>query len=596
MLLRRALIAAVVTLDGVTSAFLSTSFGRRAPPRLLASSSLSSATNAKRTTSDELIPREILFGNPENTSPLLSPDGNHLAYLAPSPDGVMNVFIRSNFSSSDSADKRADRMITNEPKRAIRSLAWAYDSSTIFYMQDNDGDENFHLFAVDNATDSLSSGNKNGEFIPQARDLTPGKNVKAQNIFSNYRYPDEILVGTNQRNPKVFDMYRCYYKPGELILDTINPGDVIGWKVEDVSFEIRAATVRNEVDSSTTVRIRNRAGSINSDNNGDSEEGSKDTEWRDVFHFPYGEEGGLINFCPDGKTGYITSSLSRETTALLKVDLMTGETIEEIYCNDKANVGGITLQRDTKQLRAITYNYARTERVFYDDELKKDYEFLKSTAPDSETEISVASRSLDEMKWVVSYSSSSGPTSYVIYDKLKQTVTPLFVSNPKLLPYKFAPMEVVTIPARDGLELVGYLTRSVEKGGPPTPLILLVHGGPWARDYWGFNSRAQWFANRGYATLQVNFRGSTGYGKTFLHKGDKQWGVGDMQHDLTDAVEYAIREGIADKDKICSKLDSWCCLFYRFSLSNIYNTHNTLRSLWWELWWVRLPCGPHFHP
>ena len=109
----------------------------------------------------------------------------------------------------------------------------------------------------------------------------------------------------------------------------------------------------------------------------------------------------------------------------------------------------------------------------------------------------------------------------------------------------------VTIPARDGLELVGYLTRSVEKGGPPTPLILLVHGGPWARDYWGFNSRAQWFANRGYATLQVNFRGSTGYGKTFLHKGDKQWGVGDMQHDLSDAVEYAIREGIADKDKIC---------------------------------------------
>ena len=236
-------------------------------------------------------------------------------------------------------------------------------------------------------------------------------------------------------------MYRCYYKTGELILDTINPGDVIGWKVEDVSFEVRAATVRNTVDSSTTVRIRSSAASISNDGNENSgdEGGNKDTEWRDVFHFPYGEEGGVINFCPDGKTGYITSSLGRETTALLKVDMMTGETIEEIYCNDKANVGGVTLHKNTKELRAITYNYARTERVFYDDELEKDYEFLKSTAPDSETEIGVASRSLDEMKWVVSYSSSAGPTSYIIYDKLKQTVTPLFVSNPRLLPYKFAP-------------------------------------------------------------------------------------------------------------------------------------------------------------
>lgn len=271
-----------------------------------------------------------------------------------------------------------------------------------------------------------------------------------------------------------------------MILDTINPGDVIGWKVEDESFEIRAATVRNAADSSTTIRIRSSADLINDDK---TENKSNDTEWRDVFHYPYGEEGGLLSFCPDnGKTGYITSSLGRETTALLKVDMMTGQTIEEIYSNDKCNVGAVRLERDTKEVHAVTYNYARTERIFYDEELEKDYEFLKSTAPTSESEIGVASRSLDETKWVVSYSSSTGPTEYVIYDKTQQIVTPLFVSNPKLLPYKFAPMEVVNIPARDGLELVGYLTRAVEKGGPPTPLILLVHGGPWARDYYGFNS------------------------------------------------------------------------------------------------------------
>lgn len=236
---------------------------------------------------------------------------------------------------------------------------------------------------------------------------------------------------------------------------------------------------------------------------------------------------------------------------MLKVDLTTGDTLEEIYSNDKCNVGGITLEKDTKELRALTYNYARTERVFFDKELEEDHEYLKSKSPTPNAEISVSSRSLDESKWVVAYSRSDGPTEYVIYDKgtEERKVTPLFVSNPKLLPYKFAPMEDVRIPAHDGLELVGYLTRAVTEG--PSPLILLVHGGPWARDYWGFTSQAQWFANRGYATLQVNYRGSTGYGKTFLHKGDKQWGVGDMQHDLTSAVEWAIKEGVADKDNVC---------------------------------------------
>lgn len=491
---------------------------------------------AQRTTSEELIPREILFGNPENISPLLSPDGKYLAYLAPSDEfDVMNIFIRD--LSLSNPNKSQDRMITNEPKRAIRSVAWAYDNETIFYMNDNDGDENFHLFAVD----ALSDTDDKSTTFPEVRDLTPGDNVKAQNIFTNYRYPDQILVGTNERCSKCFDMYRVFYSTGEKILDTMNPGDVIGWKTEDESFEIRAATVRNAEDSSTTIRIRMSADLVK-----DSKE---DTDWKDVFHFPYGEEGGLVNFMPGGKVGYLTSSLDRETTALLKVDLQSGETLEEIYSNEKCNVGGVTLEKDTKELRALTYNYARTERVFYDKELENDYDFLKSKAPNTNIEIGVASRSLDESKWIVSYMQSNGPTHYLIYDKPTQKVTTLFVSNPKLLEYKFAPMEDVRIIAHDGLELVAYLTRAVTEG--TSPLILLVHGGPWARDYWGFRAQAQWFANRGYATLQVNYRGSTGYGKSFLHKGDKEWGVGNMQHDLTSAVKWAIDEGIADKDNIC---------------------------------------------
>jgi dipeptidyl aminopeptidase/acylaminoacyl peptidase len=366
-----------------------------------------------------------------------------------------------------------------------------------------------------------------------ARDLTPGKEVKASNMMTNKRFPDEVLVGTNERDASMFDMYRCNYQTGELTLDTENPGDVVGWGSEDFSFQIREAVVRNQEDSSTTVRVRD----------------DDKSEWRDLINFPYGEEGNLVDFCADdGKTCYMKSSLGRETTALVKVDLKTGETIEEIFALDKCNCGGVTIDDETKEIRAISFNYARTERKFFDKNLEEDYRVLESLAQDG-AEIMISSRTNDEKLWIVGFVRSDGPTEYFVYDQVEKTTSPLFVSKPDLLNYKLAPMEDVRIEARDGLELVGYLTRAKTEG--PTPLILLVHGGPWARDSWGFRAQAQWFANRGYATLQVNYRGSTGYGKTFLHKGDKQWGVGDMQHDLTDSVKWAIDQGIADKEKIC---------------------------------------------
>lgn len=471
------------------------------------------------TASDEqLIPRDVFFGNPKYASPQLSPDGNFLSFLAPSPENnVLNVFVKKTTEPLERA-----RMITNDESRGIRNAQWAKDSKTILYMQDFEGDENFHLWAinVEKADD-------------EARDLTPGENVKASSLMINKRFPHEIMIGTNARDEKCFDMYRCNYITGELTLDTENPGDVVGWGSEDFSFEIREAVVRNQKDSSTTVRVR---------------DSGKD-EWRDLITFPYGEEGGLVDFCADdGKTCYMKSSLGRETTALLKVDLKTGEMIEEIFAPDKCNCGGVTLDDETKEIRAVTYNYARTERKFWDKELEEDYKVLESMAPEG-AEVVCLSRTEDEKVWIIGFVRSDGPTEYCVYDQVKKSTQPLFVSKPELLDYKLALMDDVRIPTRDGLELVGYLTRS--KTDQATPLILLVHGGPWARDRWGFNAQAQWFANRGYATLQVNYRGSTGYGKTFLHKGDKQWGVGDMQHDLTDSVHWAIEQGIAEKDKVC---------------------------------------------
>jgi len=419
--------------------------------------------------------------------------------------------------TSDPNNEKAYK-VTNDTSRGIRSFRWAPDSETILYLQDFEGDENFHLWAVD----GTSSGN-------EARDLTPGENVKASNLITNKRYKDELLVGTNERDPTCFDMYRIKYKSGERVLDTKNPGDVLGWGSEDESFEIREALIKNQQDSSNTVRVL------------------QEGEWKDLMTFPYGENGNLVDFSKDGKTCWMTSSLDRETTALLKVCLETGEVLDTVANNEKCDIGGIIVDDDTKEVKAISYNYARTERVFFDKELEKDYEVLKSLGPEN-AEVGVASKTEDESLWVVAYTRSDGPTEYRIYDQGQKTTQPLFVSKPDLLDYTFAPMEDVRIQTRDELELVAYLTRAdTEK---KTPLVLLVHGGPWARDYWGFNAQAQWFANRGYATLQVNFRASTGYGKSFLHKGDGEWG-GTMQNDLSDSVQWAIDQGIADKDNIC---------------------------------------------
>jgi len=465
------------------------------------------------TTSEEIIPRDILFGNPEYASPSISPDGKLLAYIRPT-DGVLNVHVRT-------VGKNDDRVVTSDRYRGIRQYFWAEDSTTLLYLQDDGGDENFHLFAIDAQTSGAT-----------ARDLTPYPGAKAQNVVTNKRFPDTLLVAVNNRDPAKFDMYRCHLPTGELTLDTENPGDVLGWGTEDETFEVREAIAMNPADSSKAVRVRDSATS----------------EWRELITFPYGEDGQMVEFSKDAKSAFVLSSLGRETTSLVRLDVATGEVIEEIASSDQCDIGGLQIDEDTKEVQVVAYNYARLERQFFDKELEADFAKLSAAAPDG-CEVSVVSRSRDQATWVASFRRDDGPTEFVTYARASGMVSPLFVSSPALLEYQFAKMEDVRITARDGLELVAYLTRAdTEK---PTPLVLLVHGGPWARDSWGYNAAAQWFANRGYATLQVNYRGSSGYSKTFLHKGDKQWGIGTMQHDLSDAVKWAVDNGVALEDKVC---------------------------------------------
>jgi dipeptidyl aminopeptidase/acylaminoacyl peptidase len=475
---------------------------------------LAVSPQAALTTDERVVPREVLFGNPEYASPMLSPDGKLLAYLRPDENNVLNVWCRT-IGQTD------DRVVTADKSRGIRQAFWAEDSKTLLYMQDDAGDENFHLFAIDATSPSAV-----------ARDLTPYKGAKAQNVITNKRFPDQILVAINNREPTCFDMYRCSLATGELTLDTQNPGDILGWGTEDESFEVREAVSMNPADSSTVVRVRDSASA----------------EWRELVVFPYGEEGNMVSFSQDAKSCLVLSTLGRETTALVRLDAQTGKLIEEIASNDKCNCGGVLLDDDTKEVRAVSFNYARTERSFFDAELEKDFKKLEAAGA-KDSEVTISSRTRDDQTWVVMYRRDDGPSEYVLYDRTSGKSEPLFVSQPSLLEYEFAHMEDVRIPARDGLELVAYLTRA--QTDKPTPMVLLVHGGPWARDFWGFNPAAQWLANRGYAVLQVNYRGSSGYGKSFLHKGDKGWGIGPMQHDLTDAVAWAVKEGIALEDKVC---------------------------------------------
>lgn len=458
-----------------------------------------------------LIPREVLFGNPVKASPRISPDGARLAYLAPSDKGVLNVWVRT-IGQAD------DAQVTNDTQRGIRIHFWAEDGKRLFYLQDIGGDENWHVYAVDLAT-------------KQVRDLTPFQGVRASNIMLDKNFPEQMLVGLNLRDRRVFDMYRVDLASGAIVLDTLNPGDVLGW-ITDPGFQIRACQGQNPRDASTVVRVRD----------------SKDAPWRDLAVLPFGENGGAVDFAADGKSLFFITSMGADTTRLVRIDAASGKELETIARDPKVDLGGAFVHPDTKVVQAVSFNYLRNEWRVLDPSIKEDFAAL---ARIGRGEFYVSGRDRADKTWLVTYQVDDGPVAWYAYDRSARKAELLFLNQPDLAKHKLAKMEPVVIKARDGFRLVSYLTLPVGSKGKNLPLVLNVHGGPWGRDGWGYDPEAQWLANRGYACLQVNFRGSTGFGKKFLHAGDMQWGVGSMQHDLTDAVKWAVAKGIADPKKIC---------------------------------------------
>ena len=465
------------------------------------------------TSSPTLIPREVLFGNPEKAQPRLSPDGERLAYLAP-VDGVLNVWVGPTGSPVGGEDYRP---VTQDRLRGIRIYFWAEDNQHIVYLQDVGGNEDWRIHATDPETQ-------------ETRDLTPFEEVQAQLLAKNKRFPDTLLVGLNREDPQVHDVYRLSVSSGDLELVAKNPGNVASW-VADRDFRVRgAAAATPEGGFDLLFRETEEAG------------------WRTLVS--WGPEDALnsgpVGFSGDGKRMYLLDSRDTNAAQLVTLELESGA-LEGLAGDERYDVGDVLVDPDTHEVQAVAVERARTDWTVLDESIRADFETIQNL---DRGDFAVTSRDRADESWLVAFTADDRGAYYYSYDRAKREGVHLFDAQPELSGYTLALMKPVSFTARDGLEIEGYLT--LPPGGSSTdelPMVLDVHGGPWARDGWGYNPEAQWLANRGYACLQVNYRGSTGYGKQFLNAENKQWGAA-MHDDLVDAVNWAVGEVIADPERV----------------------------------------------
>jgi dipeptidyl aminopeptidase/acylaminoacyl peptidase len=471
-----------------------------------------------------LIPRSVLYGNPERTQPRISPDGGSLAWIAPK-DGVLNVWVAPILASAgpdtgvDGAgvDWAAARVITADTDRGIRTFSWARDGRHLMYIQDAGGDENWRLYDV--AVDSL-----------ERRDLTPFEKIHATIIGTSKRRPTEVLVGINADNPQLHDVYRLDLVTGALVKEIENPG-YAGW-LADEDLVVRCA-IAPLPDGSFDVLVRDAD--------------SADAEWRTLLTIPAEDaiSTDVVSFSGDGRSVLMTSAAGSDTARLTKVDLASGA--ETVLASDpEADIAGVLLHPDTRDPQIVMILKDRMEYLVLDPSVADDLRAVQKLHPGDP---SFAGRDDADATWLIAYNVDAGSVAYYMYDKKTRTGRPLFVARPELADYTLAAMEPFSYAARDGLVIHGYLTFPPGADRSSLPAVLNVHGGPQVRDAWGYNPEAQWFANRGYLCVQVNYRGSTGYGKSFVAAGDREWG-GKMHDDLIDAVSYIVGQGWADPDRV----------------------------------------------
>jgi len=462
----------------------------------------------------ELIAREVLFGNPDKAGVQLSPDGTKVSYLAPL-DGVLNVWV------GPSDNVQAAKPVTRDTGRGIRNYFWAYTSGHVIFLQDKGGDENWRAYSVD-----LADGT--------TQDLTPLEGVRATIQAVSHKFPNQVLIGLNDRDARLHDIYRVNISTGQRELVQQNDG-FIGFLTDD-DFQVRFA-----------MRMTPQGGSQILLPDGDEWQEFASIEMEDML------TTSPIGFDKSGDVLFLTDSRGRDTAALNTLDLKTGE-LKTLAEDARSDIAGTLRHPTEKHIQAAQFNYERKQWQILDESIAGDIEYLRGVA---DGEVGIASRTLDDEHWIVAYVDDNGPVRYYKYDRPAKQAHFLFTHRQDLEGLPLAEMHPVVIKSRDDLNLVSYFTLPVGtdddgdlRPDQPLPMVLFVHGGPWGRDQWGYNSYHQWMANRGYAVLSVNFRASTGFGKNFINAGNREW-AGRAHDDLLDAVDWAVEEKIADPDRVC---------------------------------------------
>ncbi|RIV83187.1 S9 family peptidase [Aurantiacibacter xanthus] len=462
-----------------------------------------------------LIPRDHIFGNPTRSGGKISPDGQWVSWMAPH-EGVMNVWM------APASDPENPRRMTSAAERPIPAYFWAPDSTSLLYIQDKGGDENFLLYQV-----NVESG--------EERCLTPFENTRAQIVGASDTIKDTILVGINNRDPRFHDVHKLNLKTGELELVYENNA-YVGFESDD-SLTLRWAIQQNAAGGNDMFEIV---------------DGVVSEAPRESIGMDDALTTSTAGYTTDGSILYWIDSRGRDTAALYAEDTATGERTL-IAEHDKADIGGTMRDTRTGVVQAWSATYLRTEHHAIDPAIGKALAWLRERL---DGDFGIQSRTDDDRKWLVWNDPLTAPIRAYLYDRDAETLTEFYNTRPELEGAPLQPMHALEITSRDGLTLPSFLTLPPACDGDgdgipsePVPMVLLVHGGPWARDGYGYNRTHQWLANRGYAVLSVNFRGSTGFGKSFINAGNLEWS-GKMHDDLIDAVEWAVEQGIAARDKV----------------------------------------------
>ena len=455
------------------------------------------------------IPLEDFFRNPEKSSFNISPNGLKIAYMKPWDEGnrMMNIYVKA-------IESDEELRLTKASERSIYGFFWISDER-IAYVQDKGGDENLRIYAVN--IDGTNEVN-----------LTPFDNVKSQIIDDLNDDPDFMIIGLNIRNPKIHDAYRLNVNSGELTMLAENPGNISSWMTDNNGI-LRIATTSDGVNTSILYRE------------------NETEDFKSILTTNFKESVSPLFFSFDNKELYVSSNRNRDKSAIYTFNLDNAKEEKLIFEHPDVDVYNLMRSKKRKIITGVAYTTDKTHKVFFDKEREVLQQKLEAELPN--LDVGISGFNSDETKAVVVAYSDKSRGTYYYYDLEKDNLVKLADLSPWLNKEDMASMVPITYKSRDGLTINGYLTLPVGSLGKNLPVVVNPHGGPWARDYWGFNPEVQYLANQGYAVFQMNFRGSTGYGREFWEISFKQWGK-SMQDDITDGVNWLISEGIADPDRV----------------------------------------------